>query len=37
MEISKPLIFPSAADEQVAPLTGKNRQRAGLAKAANDP
>jgi hypothetical protein len=27
MEISKPLIFLSAADERVAPLTSKNRQR----------
>ena len=27
MEISKPLIFLSAADERVPPLTSKNRQR----------
>ena len=27
MENSKPLIFLSAADERVAPLTSKNRQR----------
>ena len=27
MEISKPLIFLSAADERFPPLTSKNRQR----------
>jgi hypothetical protein len=34
MEISKPLIFLSAADERVPPLTSKNRQRDNACQAA---